>query len=245
MSYDVRKLKGILTVAVAVIIILVTASVLVFVLCRADIIEINGTELYYADEIIEASRIETGIFLYSVDREKAQSSILSECTLISDVNIRLKLPNRVIITVTEDAPVFYTEVGVSTVMFGPDLRIAEVRQNSEQGNGIFVLMPEIASAVAGERLTFKSGEPSYVTKLLYAAVATELFDRITLISCENARDAYFEVDGKYKLIFGGASELDVKLQVAKEYLANTRIANASSAILDLTSPKEVIVTVND
>ncbi len=245
MSYNPRKLKAILTVSVAIMIIFITATVLVFVLCRADSFEIEGAELYTDSELLSASGIEKGIFLYSVDKEAAEKEILKKCTLISDVHISLKLPNRVIITVTEDTPVFYVNVGVSTVMFGSDLRIAEVRQNSEEGSGVCVIMPEIESAVAGDRICFKNGEPTYITRLLEEAVRSELFGRITLINCENTRDAFYEIDGKYKLILGGVSELDVKLRVAKEYLENPRIGNASSAVLDLTSPKEVIVTINE
>ncbi len=245
MSYNARKFKAILTAAVAVVIIFVTAAVLVFVLCRADSFEIGGAELYSDEELIDASAIERGCFLYSIDRKEAESAILKNCTLISKVDISVKLPNRVIINVTEDSPVFYANVGVSTVMFGCDLRIAEVRQNSGEGSGIRVLMPPIASAVAGERITFKNGEPSYITNILEAAVRSDLLERITLINCESTRDAFYEIDERYKLILGGASELEVKLRVAKDYLENPRIAKASSAVLDLTSPKEVIVTVNE
>ncbi len=245
MSYNARKLKAILTASVAVMIIFITAAVLVFVLCRADSFEIEGAQLYSDDELIIASGIENGAFLYSVDRESAEKAILKKCTFVKAVSIKVKLPNRVMISVTEDPPIFYVNVGVSTVMFGCDLRIAEVRQNSAEGSGVPVIMPEIASAVAGNRITFKNGEPTYITKLLEEAVKSELFERITLINCESTRDAYYEVDGKYKLILGSVSELDVKLRIATEYLENPRIANASSATLDLTSPKEVIVTINE
>ena len=243
MSYDVRKLKGILTVAVALFVILVAAIGLVFVLCRADEFVIEGAELYSEDELLEASGIEKGIFLYAVDKDAATEGILNNCTLVSDVKITTKLPNKVIISITEDAPVFYVKVGVSTVLFGADLRIAEVKQNSSEASGIEVHLPEISSAVAGKRIEFRGDEPTYIVKLLECAVKSELFERITLINCENTRDAFYEVDGKYKLILGGTADLDVKLRVAKEYLENPRIANAASAELDLTSPKEVIVTV--
>lgn len=245
MSYDVRKLKGILTVAVAVAVIALAAALIVLIFCRAESFEIIGSSLYEDDELIVASEIEKGEFLYSIDRDGAVRAILKKCTLISDVRIKVKLPNRVIISVTEDSPMFYANVGVSTVMFSHDLRIAEVRQNSGVGSGVRVLMPEIASAVAGERILFKNGEPTYVAKLLEEAVKSELFSRITLIDCVSTREAYYEIDGKYKLVLGGVSDLDVKLRVAAEYLENPRIANASSAVLDLTSPKEVIVTVNE
>lgn len=245
MSNNARRIKAILTVSVAVMVILITATALVYVLCRADTFEIIGAELYSDEEILNASEIKVGAFLYSVDKETAKRNILSKCTFLNEVQINVKLPNRVIITVTEDVPLFYVDVGVSTVMFGYDLRIAEVRQNSDVGSGVQVIMPEITSAVAGSRITFKNGEPTYIAKLLEAAVKSDLFDRITLINCESTRTAFFEVDGKYKLILGGLSELDIKLRVAKEYLQNPRIADAASATLDLTSAKEVIVTINE
>ena len=245
MLYNIRKLKAALTVSVALLVICFTAAVLVLLLCRADEFEIQGTELYSDREILDASQIEEGIFLFSVDGEAAEAEILSRCTFIKSVSVRVKLPDRVIITVTEDPPMFYTNVGVSTVMFGYDLRIAEVRQNSASGDGVLVIMPEVASAVAGTKMILKDGEPTYITKLLEHAARSELFDRMTLISCENTRDAYYEIDGKYRLILGGVSELDVKLKVAKEYLEIPRIANASYATLDLSSPKEVIVTVEE
>ncbi|MBQ1933785.1 MAG: FtsQ-type POTRA domain-containing protein [Clostridia bacterium] len=245
MSYDVRRLKGFLTIAVALLIIALTAVLLVILLFRADKFEIVGTELYDESEILSASGINEGVFLYSVDKENAERSILEKCTLISKATVVVRMPNKVIISVTEDVPVFYTSVGVSTVMFGYDLRIGDVKQNSTIGEGISVELPEISSAVAGSRLQFVNGEPTYIQKILEAAVRCNLFDRITLINCESTREAFFEVDGKYKLILGGTADLEIKLTVAEEYLENPRIANAEYAILDLTSPKEVLVTVND
>lgn len=245
MTYDLRKLKGILTVAVALLIIALTAVLLVILLFRADKFEVVGTELYGEEEILSASQIKEGVFLYSVDRNLAEKLILERCTLISDASVKVKLPNKVIITLTEDVPVFYSSVGVSTVMFGYDLRIGEVKQNSTEAEGIKVVLPEISSAVAGGRLQFVNGEPTYIQKILQAALKCELFERITVINCENTRDAFFEVDGKYKLILGGTADLELKLTVAREYLENPRIANAAYAVLDLTSPKEVLVTVDD
>jgi cell division protein FtsQ len=243
LSYDIRRLKGILTVAVALAVVLIAIVALVFALFRAEEFIIEGAELYTEEALVDAAEIEIGSFLFGIDKDKVEESILKKCTLISDARISIKLPNKVVITVKEDSPVFFVRVGVSTVLFGADLRIAEVKQNSSAGQGVEVLLPEISSAVAGKRIVFKDDEPSYIVKLLESAVRSELFDRITLINCVNTRDAFYEVDGKYKLILGGTSELDVKLRVALEYLDNPRIANASSAELDLTSPKEVIVTV--
>ena len=133
MSYDVRRLKGFLTIAVALLIIALTAVLLVILLFRADKFEIVGTELYDESEILSASGINEGVFLYSVDKENAEQSILEKCTLISKATVVVRMPNKVIISVTEDVPVFYTSVGVSTVMFGYDLRIGEVKQKSAIG----------------------------------------------------------------------------------------------------------------
>ena len=73
MSYDVRRLKGFLTIAVALLIIALTAVLLVILLFRADKFEIVGTELYDESEILSASGINEGVFLYSVDRRMRSS----------------------------------------------------------------------------------------------------------------------------------------------------------------------------
>jgi len=103
----------------------------------------------------------------------------------------------------------------------------------------------VAEAIGGERISFVDGEPSYITVILNAIARSELFERIDRIDCTSARNACAVADGRFTLIFGGTSELELKLKVAAEYLDIERVASAKSATLDLTSPKEVIVTIND
>ncbi|MBQ7010937.1 MAG: FtsQ-type POTRA domain-containing protein [Clostridia bacterium] len=245
MPNNVRKLKGVLIASVALLIVLCTAIVLFFAFCRADNIDVVGCELYSSEEIIEASGIKEGVFLFSVDRDGAVDSILHKCSVVHDVVISLKLPNKVIISVKEDEPGFKTKIGVSTVMFDCELRVASVNQNSHDGEGVEVLLPEVRTAIGGERIEFASGEYTYVSKILEAVAKSSLFDRVTTIDCTSAIGANCVVDGKFTLIFGGVSDIDLKLEVAAAYLGIERVSSAVSATLDLTSPKEVIVTIND
>jgi len=240
-----RKLKGTLAAFVAVMIVLVTAVCLFVAFCRADDISVEGCDLYLESEIIEASGIKEGSFLFSVDRDGATDRILHLCSVVHDVDIELKLPNKVLIRIKEDVPKFKAHIGVSTVMFDHELRVAAVSRNSSEGTGVEVVLPQVAEAIGGERISFVDGEPSYITVILNAIARSELFERIDRIDCTSARNACAVADGRFTLIFGGTSELELKLKVAAEYLDIERVASAKSATLDLTSPKEVIVTIND
>ena len=240
-----RKIKGALAAIVAIMIVLITAVCLFVAFCRADDISVEGCDLYLESEIIEASGIKEGTFLFSVDREVASDRILHLCSVVHDVDIELKLPNKVIIRIKEDVPKFMAHIGVSTVMFDHELRVAAVSSNSNEFNGIEVLLPGVEQAISGERIKFVEDEPSYITVILNAIARSELFDRIVSVDCTSARNANAVADSRFKLIFGGTSELELKLKVAAEYLDIERVASAKSATLDLTSPKEVIVTIND
>ena len=245
MAKSIKKVRGPIAVTVAVLVVLVTACVLFFILCRVDSITVEGCELYSTDEIIEVAGIEKGIFILSVDGDGAVRSILQKFSVIKKADVSVSLPDKVVITVVEEPPTFCTAIGVSTVMFSHELRVAEVRMNSTDVDGIPVILPEISEAIGGKRIVFSDGEPSYITRMLQAVSVCELLTRITLIDCTSARNASVTVDGKYTLITGGISDIDVKLDIALEYLKNERITASKSAVLDLTDPKEVIVTVEE
>ena len=241
-----RKLKGILAASVAMLVVVIAIFALVFSICRVSVIEVEGNSVYTSDELIKASGIEYGSFLFSADENKISENIISKCSVVRSVRLKYRLHNKLIIYVKEEPPTFYSKIGGSTVMFTPDLHVTGVMQNSvETTNGILVILPDVESAISGRDIRFVKEDVSYLIKLLEALSKTDFVDSVTEINGKSAREMCVLINGKYTLIPGSASDLDVKFRIASEYLKNERISAAEKATLDLSNPKEVIVTVNN
>ncbi len=74
-------------------------------------VTVEGNSRYTAEEIIAASGIETGDNLLGLNIEKIENNIRLACPYIHGVTLGRKLPTRVVLTVTEGAPVlaFYQQ----------------------------------------------------------------------------------------------------------------------------------------
>lgn len=240
-----NKAKSALAVFVAIFVILVMLAVIVLAMCRVSEIDVVGASFYSADEIIGVSEIKDGDHIFTINKNKAVDSILHSCSVIKNVEISVKLPNKVIINVTEEKPRFYTLIGTTAVMFTQDMRVSEVKSSDQLYGGIKVMLPEVSSAVAGEKIVLKDSDADYIIKLLEAVMQTTYFDRVTEIGAETMRNSFVIVDNKYTLFTDGVTDIDNKLFVAGVYLETDSFKNAKEATLFLADPSEPIASIKN
>lgn len=240
-----NKAKSALAVFVAIFVILIMLSIVFAGLCRVGEITVEGASFYGSDEIVSISNIKNGTFIFAVNKAEAEDLILHGCSVVKNVEISFKLPNKVIIKVTEEQPSFYTLIGSSAVMFTQDLRVSEVRSADSVDSGIKVILPEISNAVAGERIEFLETDGDYIVKLLSAVMKTDYFSRVTEVGAETMRNAFVIVDMKYTLFTDGVEDIDNKLFVAGVYLETDSFKNAKEATLFLADPNEPIASIKN
>ena len=91
---------------------IVICAALVFgmsVFFRVSNIEVNGANRYTREEIIAASGIENGDNLMLVNRSAVAQKIYSKMIYIGKVNVERKLPNTILIEITESDSIAVVE----------------------------------------------------------------------------------------------------------------------------------------
>ena len=73
-------------------------------------VEIKGNSTYTEEQILKACGFSNANNLLALDLDKAEEKIKTSCPYVSDVSFKIVLPSTVIITVTEDAPSYSTEI---------------------------------------------------------------------------------------------------------------------------------------
>lgn len=85
--------------SVALILAAIVAGCAVFF--RVDKVEVSGQSRYTAEQIIEAAEVEQGDNLFALDKFKTSKQILTRLPYIDGVSISRRLPDGLVITVTE------------------------------------------------------------------------------------------------------------------------------------------------
>lgn len=210
---------------------------------RVGKIEAEGLLSYSESEIIALSGISEGSFMYSIDKSKAEKSILEKCPYIGSVKIDRRLPATVVISVTEEKTAFYITYDNENILLSESMRVLEITKEKPE-RVAFAYFPEIHRAIEAGRAQFVSSAAntgyidvfvSALSKQLETGAITEL----------DARDKYnltAVFEGRYTVKFGNTDELTNKINVALEIIAAREVAEAKGAVIDVKDPSESGVT---
>lgn len=200
-------------------------------------VSVEGDSRYSAEEIIAASGIRQGVNLYSFRASTADASVTLGCPYIEKAEVKRTVPSTVVLSVTEDVPLYYTDIFGKTKILSDGLRVLETLEDGENPpDGLIKLkLPGIIYSVEGRLLRF-AGEKDErgIRATLTAASESALAGRITVIDLRNPFDIKAQCDGKYLLLFGGSSEIGKKFKAAAKVLEDPMFASGNRARLELS-----------
>lgn len=212
-----REKAKVLLICLAIALVLLLLYPLVrFAMSRlviADVL-VEGSGLYSAEELLEASNLDVGGRLPVLAASTAEEELLSKMPYISSCNISVKLPGTVIFEIEEDTAAICASISGEYYALSADLRVLERSDTKESLPGLlYVELPFAERAVVGEKLVFPEGESgAYIRSFLELLSASELKGRIGIIYFDEKFDIVASVDGKYRVLFG--SPADMKLKIA-------------------------------
>ncbi len=212
-----REKAKIMLICLAIALVLLLVYPLVrFAMSRlviADVL-VEGSGLYSADELLEASELNIGGSLPLLAASTAEEELLSKMPYISSCNISVKLPGTVIFEIEEERAAICAEISGEYYALSADLRVLERSDTKDNFPSLlYVELPFAERAVVGERLAFPEGESGdYIRSFLELLSASELKGRVGIIYFDKKFDIVASVDGKYRVLFG--SPADMKLKIA-------------------------------
>jgi len=210
-----RLLSKTSAVYIAVGVALVTLMTLLgtSVFLRVVEIRVEGASKYSGEEVAEASGISAGDNLMRINKQRAVESILRALPFVKNASITRKLPDALVIEVTESSAVASIAFEGETLIIDSSCRVL-IRSVIDPGGLIEIRGILIADAREGEQPRVELGEE---TKLQYIQDILSVLEReglerdvsyLDVTSISNIHFGYLDI---YRVILGGVRDLKLKI----------------------------------
>ncbi|MDR0819400.1 MAG: FtsQ-type POTRA domain-containing protein [Oscillospiraceae bacterium] len=217
------------------VIVLVFALGLFF---QVNSIDTEGNTRYGTEEIIAASELELGGSLFVFDKADAEARILESFPYVDEVDIKPKLPDKLLISITESVPLAKIELNDGTFILldrsGKVLDIGDTTVEGVEIRGVYV-----TDCSPGEVYPTDSDSEAealdYALEVLDEIRLAELTDGVTYIQV-SVLNPIFDYAGKYKVEVGKRESTSDKIATLKRTLP--QLENGYYATIDLSVLRE-------
>jgi cell division protein FtsQ len=229
-----------LSLAVALLLLLAypIAKLVASKLVISDV-EIIGTTLYTADELLDASGLEMGDGLPLFDKSGVEEMTALTLPYIESCKVNVEFPNKLIYEINEAEAVVYTSVAGEYYALSESLRVLERSDTEETFSGlVYVELPSTLSAVVGENLILDENvSTEYITEFLSLLGESKLEGRVNRIFLEEKFNIVFTVDGRFKVKFGSPKQHTLKFEIVSKLIEENQ-GKTEYATIDVTIPQK-------
>ncbi len=192
-------------------------------------IEISGSTVYAEKTMIEKSEIKKGQILFLVFPEKIEKRLLSAFPMLEKAEVHREYPDRIVITVYDETPLFFYDTGNSDAGFAVVsknqklLGLCKTREEVEVrfGKLLCVEMPEILYAVVGQKLGYaEKGDSDYIPGLIMQLEKVNLGAEPVFLDAGVRFNIVLQCGQrtgggeKYRILLGNKDKLEEKLYFA-------------------------------
>ena len=221
------KVLSILTVVAAVVL----ACVVFF---RVNSVEVTGNVRYTAEEIIEASGIETGDNLIAMSRSRVSAAICTKLPYVENVNIKKVLPDGVVLKVSERVAAASVESAEGRWLISAQGKLLE--KDTGAAKVMTIIGMTAAGPYPGGMIQVAEEEETvlgYVTQLLAQLESHGWLGQCTVLDCSAA--TFITLDyGIYQVKLPRSGDYDYCLRPTESALASGKIPEGVGGSLDLT-----------
>ena len=224
-------------VAILVLFVLGTYK-LIFVVRSVDV---KSSSVYDSAEVISASGIKEGTQLYSFSASDAEADITFRCPYIKSAEVKRTIPDKVVVTVSEDEAAYVINVWGDWAVLSKNLRVLEVSQEYPEDSGLILLsVPQVRYSVAGRSLEFfDSRDERYVREILKALDSSSLGEtgRIQSLSFSDRYNITMNYDGLYRVEFGDDTDMLMKFEMCHAAITSGKLTAGVPARIVIEDPE--------
>ena len=204
----IRKRRLAAFFVIFVILAVCTAVVLSFtVFFPIKRIDIQGSKIYSAEEILDASKIEKGDNLFAISREKTQTIIKQKLPFVDEIKFERKLPDMLKIKVKDAVEVAVFKVKNKYYTVSSSGWVME--ENKKAPKNLPLIICEVGCKVGGE-IVFKNEEE----KQILDSISTCLEGRnlkVNLIDVTVKTTLNLKLEDRFDVDLGSANNLPEKI----------------------------------
>ena len=231
------KLLTVLTICGAII----TALTLFF---RVEVIQVSGSVRYTEDTVREACGVELDSNMFLLNKYEVQKRIHDALPYIEDVQIHRKLPDQLVVTVTECSHVYaVTQDGIAWVFSGAGkivdrLEAAEGR-SIPQVDGCVLLAPSVGSKLVMAAEDERDTRQQSLLALLKAAEECRVVGRISDYHLGDKSVLTIEYAGRFEVQMPYDADYTYLLTYLEKVME--QLGTNETGIIDLTIKGEAHV----
>ena len=205
-----------------------------------SVINVEGNEIYSAQEIINASGIHTGDNLFFINRIGAGSRVVVELPYVESVSITRSLPNAITVKVNESHAVAYISVGQELWTVSRSGKLLGAVKEAEPSRYPFIKGLALDNGAVGDFLTVPPEQQptlDYLLEILYQIQARGLTDKVSEIDLSAPDDPVLEYESRFVVHFGAKDDTEYKF--GKMLSAVSQLTSEDSGTMDLSDADKV------
>jgi len=228
---------GKLLIMLAVVAAIVLGVAIFF---QVNTVQVQGNQIYAAEQVAEVSGVEPGDNLVMVNRASVIGRIKARLPYVQDVSVGLILPDTVVIKVQESDVAGLVKADVGSAWYINTLgRVLGSSVDGFRGQVVELTGFTITAPVAGQDAVASEGmEESLSASLavLQEMGGSGLMDQVTSVDTEKSYDIRLLCGEQYEILLGGTDELDYKIWYLQEVLEE--LEPYQNGTIDLTLDQE-------
>lgn len=199
-----------------------------FVVRKVDVI---GSEKYTPDEVLAYCAIPMEENIFNIDTKTLEEQLPKEFTYIENAKVQRKLPDKILITIEDSIPTYYSEEisddEIKTYrIYSQNFKLLTAQASPSEG------LINISANLENE------SEKELIFKMLDKLNANG-YDRVTALKIDENADISFVYDGRIEVKLGSFLDVDYKLKMTYHVL-NNELTDTDKGVIDSTQAGSAI-----
>lgn len=175
-------------------------------------INVTGSNIYSAEEIVQLSTIEVGENLFLIDTKECIEKLTESLPYIYEVKITRKLPSTLNVEVTDATPFIAIDNYDYTYILTDDrLKVLEVAAAEKPADAITMTDTAVSTANPGYLLGFEEEETAECVTSLIEAIKAVNMTEATAITCIDKNNNFIVYDNRITFKLGSCNNLEGKI----------------------------------
>ena len=201
---------------------------------KVNTIEVQGNTVYSAQQVIDASQLEQGDNLLTINKALVAGNIKAALPYVEDVSIVRSMPDGVIIKVQESTISFAVMTDTNTAwLMGPSGKALERIEPAAFNeyphiDGLMISAPTVGQTVTSSTPTALDAALTVLQEL----DGTGLLEHVHALNVEKEYDIILTYDDRYEIRLGGTDEMAYKIRYLLSIL--DQLSEYQAGTIDLT-----------
>lgn len=200
-------------------------------------INVVGTDRYSAEDLISESGLMPGdkLLSLSIDAGAIEERIIDRFPYIKSVKLRRSLPDTMTLVVTEEVPVFVSEVYGEYYLLTEEMRVLERSPELPEGDYIKLKLPEeeIRTVRDGHVLEMDGNMLDVVLRAAKAVSSETMREGTSVLDVRDRFNILISYGGRFRLELGTVNDIDIKLSLAFEIMKSEKFAGGNKGTIYL------------